>query len=215
MRQDLILLERGHDELLVADPYHLRPLHVRRGRERILQVLAEAGPGLPVDALRARFPADGALVDLLAGHGILGPEHGRTEDGAAFPTPPGRKGRITLYLLVTEACNLRCVYCLDGSGTYDRQGTSGMSEAVAVRAVETCLSELAPGGRLEVAFFGGEPLLKWSLVKQVILACEERLRPVHPDKRLTGKRETIRPSEVFFATASEERRSNGCRPEFE
>jgi len=185
MRQDLILLERGHDELLVADPYHLRPLHVRRGRERILQVLAEAGPGLPVDALRARFPADGALVDLLAGHGILGPEHGRTEDGAAFPTPPGRKGRITLYLLVTEACNLRCVYCLDGSGTYDRQGTSGMSEAVAVRAVETCLSELAPGGRLEVAFFGGEPLLKWSLVKQVILACEERLRPVHPDKRLT------------------------------
>jgi uncharacterized protein len=185
MRKDLILLERGADEQLLVDPFQLRPLHVRRGRERVGQILAEAEGELPVEALKARFPADGPLIDLLASHGILGPGHGLRDNRVAGPTPSGQKGRIALYLLVSEACNLRCVYCLNGSETYDRQGPAGMSEAVAVRAVETCLAELAPGGRLEVAFFGGEPLLQWPLVRQVIRACEERLKPAHPDRQLT------------------------------
>lgn len=183
MRQDLILLERGPDELLAVDSFHLRPLYVRRGRERIRQVLAEAERGLPVEALKVRFPADGPLVDLLAAHGLLDGTRPRGEVEAAGPTPSGRKGRITLYLLVTEACNLRCTYCLNGAETYDRRGPGSLSAGVAVRAVETCLAELAPGGRLEVAFFGGEPLLQWPRVKEIIRACEG-LRAANPDRKV-------------------------------
>ncbi len=181
--RDVIFLERGEDELLLVDSFQLRPLYVRRGRERIRQVLAEADRGLSLEALKARFPADGPLIDLLASHGVIGRAPAREEPPASGPTPSGRKGRVTLYLLVTEACNLRCTYCLDGSGTYDRRSPSGLKTDIAVRAVERCLAELAPGGRLEVAFFGGEPLLKWPRVKEILRACES-LRADHPEKRI-------------------------------
>jgi len=57
-----------------------------------------------------------------------------------------------------------------------------MTEKVAFRAVEMCLKKLAPGGELEIVFFGGEPLLNWSLVKKTILYCEEVLRKRFPDR---------------------------------
>lgn len=183
MREDVILLERGSDELLLVDSFHLRPLYVRRGRERIRQVLAEAARGLSIEALEARFPADGPLIDLLVRHGVVGRDREREQADAGGPTPSGRKGRITLYLLISEACNLRCTYCLNGTETYDRRGPAGLSTGIAVRAVETCLAELAPGGRVEVAFFGGEPLLQWPRVKEIIRACEG-LRTANPDKRV-------------------------------
>jgi uncharacterized protein len=181
--RDVILLERGSDELLLVDSFHLRPLYVRRGRARILQVLAEAQRDPSLEALRARFPGDAPLIELLERHGLVGRGGARPAVEASGPTPSGRKGRITLYLLITEACNLRCTYCLDGTETYDRRSPAGLSTETAVRAVETCLAELAVGGRLEVAFFGGEPLLRWPRVKEIIRACED-LRAANPDKKV-------------------------------
>ena len=44
MTENLIALERGADELLLADSFHLRPLYVQRGRERVKRLLAAASP---------------------------------------------------------------------------------------------------------------------------------------------------------------------------
>jgi uncharacterized protein len=97
---------------------------------------------------------------------------------------PRPKRRMTVYLLVTEGCNLGCVYCLNGKGTYLRSGPSAMTPELAIQNVTACLEEIVAGGTVEVAFFGGEPLLQWPLIKEIIKRCEEELRPRYGDKKI-------------------------------
>jgi len=187
--KNLIVLERGADELLLANSFHLRPLYVPRGRARIGQILTAAALGRTPAELQALFPGDAQLLRVLLDHHLL-PEPLLFGDGASgtacLPDSarPRLKNSITLYLLLGESCNLACIYCLNGPKTYGKDNRAGMSAAVAGRSIERCLEELAPGGTLAVAFFGGEPLLHWPLIKQAIRHCEEKLQPAHPDKRL-------------------------------
>ena len=100
-------------------------------------------------------------------------------------TPPSARNRMTVYLLMTEFCNLSCRYCLDGSETYLRNERSRMTTETAVRSLRKCLDQLNPNGHLEVSFFGGEPLLNWEGIKEVIGRCEGELKPQFPGNRIT------------------------------
>jgi uncharacterized protein len=64
-----------------------------------------------------------------------------------------------LVLTVNHACNLRCTYCYTGE-KFNRR----MSFETGQRAIERALASIAPGGRLELGFFGGEPLLEAELI---------------------------------------------------
>ena len=66
---------------------------------------------------------------------------------------------MSLYLLLSQDCNLGCIYCLNGKRTYRKSEQPMMPEAVAFAAVERCAARIKPGGFLEIAMFGGEPLL--------------------------------------------------------
>ena len=202
MTKNLIVLERGKDELLLADSFQLRPLYVRRGRERIKRILAAAANGCPAHRLKEVFRSDASLIGLLLNYGILAAGPSRS-GGPRIPVPAPadfeRKGRITLYLLLSESCNLQCIYCLNGPGTYRKDDRSRMSAKVAFGSVEMCLGKLVAGGTLEVAFFGGEPLLQWPLIKEIIAYCEDRIKPSHPDKRINyhlTSNLTLRPSDL-------------------
>lgn len=167
----------------------MRPLYVRRGRGSVKRLVAAAAEGCPAETLRERFKDDAPLIDVLLSHGIVAAgSPGRRGDAApvAAPKPAvsGQKGRITLYLLLSESCNLHCIYCLNGPKTYLTNGRGRMSAKVAFASIEMCLRELRPGGTVEVAFFGGEPLLEWPLIKEIIGYCEDRLKPTHPEKRI-------------------------------
>ena len=72
--------------------------------------------------------------------------------------------RFGLVLTVTHACNLRCTYCYAGE-----KFRRTMPEAIGRRAIERATRSLSAGGRLELSFFGGEPLL-------ISLACEGAAR---------------------------------------
>ncbi|GJM24521.1 MAG: hypothetical protein DHS20C16_09360 [Phycisphaerae bacterium] len=68
-----------------------------------------------------------------------------------------------LTLMLTHACNLRCSYCYTGAKV-DR----AMPLDVARRAIVRSIASLAPGGMLNIGFFGGEPLLCASTIKGLI-----------------------------------------------
>jgi uncharacterized protein len=72
-----------------------------------------------------------------------------------------------LSLFVTHRCNLRCRYCYNGP-PFDRV----MSWSIARRAVDLGLARAARGF-LELAFFGGEPLLEITLLEQVVAYARE------------------------------------------
>jgi uncharacterized protein len=78
-----------------------------------------------------------------------------------------RFARFGLVLMTTHACTLRCTYCYTGAKT-----ARHMTEAVAGQAIERAARSVRPGGRLELSFFGGEPLL----VPELLLSCMEKAR---------------------------------------
>jgi len=87
-----------------------------------------------------------------------------------FPQPPA-SGPRALVLSVTHACNLACRYCYVRAKGAAGGGARGvMSRRTARRA----LTLLRPPGPWRVGFFGGEPLIAWDLVREVIALARER-----------------------------------------
>ena len=72
-----------------------------------------------------------------------------------------------LCLHIAHACNLRCAYCFAGEGEYhgDR---SLMSFEVGKKALDFLVANSGSRRNLEVDFFGGEPLLNFEVVKQLV-----------------------------------------------
>ena len=78
-----------------------------------------------------------------------------------------------LCLHVSHLCNMTCGYCFAGQGEY--HGQSGlMSLETGKRAIDFLIENSAGRKNLEVDFFGGEPLLNWDIVKQIVGYARER-----------------------------------------
>ena len=78
-----------------------------------------------------------------------------------------------LCLNVAHDCNMRCGYCFASTGDY-HGGRKLMPFSVASRAVEFLLESSGNRKRLEVDFFGGEPLMNFDVVKETVLFARER-----------------------------------------
>ena len=72
-----------------------------------------------------------------------------------------------LCLHVAHTCNLNCSYCFASQGKY--QGDRAiMSFEVGKRAFDFLIENSGTRRNLEVDFFGGEPLMNWEVVKQLV-----------------------------------------------
>ena len=72
-----------------------------------------------------------------------------------------------LCLHVAHSCNLNCSYCFAGQGKY--QGESAlMPLEVGKRALDFLVENSGSHTNLEVDFFGGEPLMNWEVVKELV-----------------------------------------------
>ncbi|MCH5300812.1 MAG: thioether cross-link-forming SCIFF peptide maturase [Ruminococcus sp.] len=72
-----------------------------------------------------------------------------------------------LCLHVAHTCNLNCEYCFASQGKY--QGDRAlMSFEVGKRAIDFLVENSGSRKNLEVDFFGGEPLMNWEVVKQIV-----------------------------------------------
>lgn len=86
--------------------------------------------------------------------------------------------RTTLNL--THRCNLSCKYCYSG-----RTFNKDMSFATARKIVDFAMDITTPGQRIEFCFFGGEPLLCFDLMKEIISYIREQEREARKPVRLT------------------------------
>ena len=72
-----------------------------------------------------------------------------------------------LCLHIAHTCNLNCSYCFASQGKYS--GERGvMSFEVGKRALDFLIENSGSRHNLEVDFFGGEPLLNFEVVKQLV-----------------------------------------------
>lgn len=69
-----------------------------------------------------------------------------------------------IALNVAEQCNLRCSYCYAGDGDYGADDLMGIE--VAKKSLEMFVGSKSS---FTIVFFGGEPLLNFSLIKETVL----------------------------------------------
>ena len=67
-----------------------------------------------------------------------------------------------MELILTDQCNLRCSYCFEKD-----KNPHNMTDETAYAAVDFIMKESGPAERIMVLFFGGEPLLRFDLMKKV------------------------------------------------
>ncbi|MBO4652951.1 MAG: thioether cross-link-forming SCIFF peptide maturase [Lachnospiraceae bacterium] len=72
-----------------------------------------------------------------------------------------------LCLHVAHTCNLNCSYCFASQGRFHGERAI-MSFETGKRAIDFLVENSGTRRNLEVDFFGGEPLLNWDVVKQIV-----------------------------------------------
>ena len=89
-----------------------------------------------------------------------------------------------LCLHIAHTCNLNCSYCFASQGKYhgDR---AVMSFEVGKRALDFLIENSGSRHNLEVDFFGGEPLMNFEVVKQLVAYAREREKECGKNFRFT------------------------------
>lgn len=77
-----------------------------------------------------------------------------------------------LCLHVAHSCNLNCEYCFASQGKYHGERAL-MSFETGKRALDFLVENSGTRRNLEVDFFGGEPLMNWDVVKQLVSYARE------------------------------------------
>ena len=97
-------------------------------------------------------------------------------DGQLFTEDPYKdyvnlwnKKRVikALCLHISHDCNLRCRYCFAATGNFGGERTM-MSPEIGKRAIDMLIRESGNRRNLEIDFFGGEPLMNFDTVKQIV-----------------------------------------------
>lgn len=161
------------DMTLVLDPITGSLFEVDELAGEVVKLWYKNTPEQILSALAGRFPAR-AVAEAIAEVEEL------KAKGAIDPVMPPEPELIdeapqvkALCLHVAHDCNLRCKYCFAGTGDFGH-GRTIMDTDTGKAAIDFLLRSSGARKHLEVDFFGGEPLLNFDLVKEVVAYGEEQ-----------------------------------------
>src|ERR1700676_4192177 len=117
----------------------------------------------PPSRVRA-FAAELRTLEMLQPSGSLRPINPSSVKVSAYPLS-------TLALNVNTGCNLSCSYCYKEDLAKPKDGRK-MNFVTAARSVDLLLEAGAARDRVNIVFFGGEPLTNVALIKQVVGSAE-------------------------------------------
>ena len=89
-----------------------------------------------------------------------------------------------LCLHVAHTCNLNCSYCFASQGKY-KGDRALMSLEVGKRALDFLIENSQGRHNLEVDFFGGEPLMNFDMIKELVKYAREREKQCNKNFRFT------------------------------
>ena len=81
----------------------------------------------------------------------------------------------SLLLQITRDCNMRCKYCFYSGKYFDirTHEKEYMSQEVAFKAIDFFFERAKKSEKINIGFYGGEPLLNFKLIKEVIRYIEK------------------------------------------
>lgn len=105
-------------------------------------------------------------------------------EGQAFDMKNRKTDVKALCLHVAHTCNLTCDYCFASQGKYHGERAL-MSFEVGRQALDFLMVASGSRRNLEVDFFGGEPLMNWEVVKQLVVYARSREKEAGKNFRFT------------------------------
>ncbi len=129
---------------------------------------SEDCPAEVMDALGGRY----ASGDIQEAYGEL---YKLAEDGVLFSSDdyePFKEMMVnspikSMCLHIAHDCNMRCSYCFASTGDFGK-GRKLMPAEVGKKSVDFLIEHSGARRNLEVDFFGGEPLMNFDVVKQIV-----------------------------------------------
>lgn len=92
----------------------------------------------------------------------------------------------SITLALTEQCNLRCQYCAYMSKYLKQKNKlTDMNEHIAFKAIDILMAHSTNSKDIFIDFYGGEPLLKFNLIKKCINYCKEKYSFHLPNFQIT------------------------------
>ena len=89
-----------------------------------------------------------------------------------------------LCLHIAHDCNLRCKYCFASTGDFGA-GRSLMSPEVGKKAIDFLIKESVGRRNLEIDFFGGEPMMNFGAVKEILEYAKSKEKEHHKKFKFT------------------------------
>lgn len=89
-----------------------------------------------------------------------------------------------LCLNVAHDCNLKCKYCFAKQGDFGGKAEL-MSLEIGKKAIDFLVENSGNRKNLEIDFFGGEPLMNWEVVKELVKYGREKEKPFGKNIRYT------------------------------
>ncbi len=86
------------------------------------------------------------------------------------------RGMHTITLQVTQNCNLRCSYCIYSDVHNEKQRSHSnkkMTLETALKAVDFLAEHSVDSPRINIGFYGGEPMLAFDLIQPVVSYAED------------------------------------------
>ena len=170
-----IVLDTCSGSVHVVDEvaYDIIALYPEKTREEIVSaILAQYGgrPDVNEEEVRACI---GDVAALERAGKLYTPD---TFEHMAFDFKNRSTAVKALCLHVAHTCNLSCPYCFASQGKYHGQRAL-MSFDVGKRALDFLMENSGDRVNLEVDFFGGEPLMNWEVVKELVAYAREQEGP--------------------------------------
>lgn len=142
-----------------------------------LALLAERFPGMEAEA--AEIIEE---IKALRDQGALFAPPMQINLEQLYPEKPLIK---SMCLHICHDCNLRCRYCFAGQGDYHSGHRDMLPLETGKKAVDFLIEASGKRHNLDIDFFGGEPLLNWQVVKDLVDYCEKRGEETGKALRLT------------------------------
>ncbi|PPK49585.1 thioether cross-link-forming SCIFF peptide maturase [Clostridium algidicarnis] len=89
-----------------------------------------------------------------------------------------------LCLNIIHDCNLRCKYCFADEGEY-KGARKTMSAKVGKKAIDFVIEKSGPRKNIEVDLFGGEPLMAFEIIKEIVAYAREQEKVYNKNIRFT------------------------------
>ena len=142
--------------------YDIISMFESAGKEQILAAMAEKYPQLDAGDIVQCYDQ---VLELKDAGKLFAPDTFAPMAGQLKQKTAGVVKALCLH--IAHTCNLNCSYCFASQGKYHGQ-RAVMSYEVGKRALDFLIENSGTRRNLEVDFFGGEPLMNFQVVKDLV-----------------------------------------------